>query len=63
MDERLKTGLVKLINKHYAAVQTDTELGFTDDYKIEKKAKQFWADYNVAHAEFKALLEKCVING
>ena len=61
MDDRLKNGLTNLINKHYAAVQTDTVLEHTDNWKLEKKAKQFWADYETAASEFKELLEKCVI--
>lgn len=62
MDERLKYGLTKLTNKHFAAVQTDTELGHRDSFTLEKKAKQFWADYEVALADFKALLDRCTIN-
>lgn len=62
MDQRLKNGLNKLINKHYAAVQTDTDLGHSDSWKLEKKAKQFWADYEVARKEFETLLEGCTIN-
>ncbi len=61
MDERLKNAFTKVINKHYAAVQTDTALEHTDNWKLEKKSKQFWADYEVASAEFKDLLEKCVV--
>lgn len=61
MDERLKNGLTKLINKHHAAVQTDTELEHTDNWKLEKKARLFWDQYNETHAEFVQLLEKCVI--
>ena len=64
MDDRLKNSFTKVINKHYSAVQTDERLGQTDDYKpgLEKKARQFWADYEAASEEFKALLERCVIN-
>ncbi len=47
----------KLINKHYSAVQTDTVLEHTDDWKLEKKAEQFWADFNAIEAEFIAKLE------
>lgn len=61
MDERLQQGLTKLINKHYAAVQTDTALEHTDNWKLEKKAKQFWADYYETEKEFRALLEKCTL--
>jgi len=52
----------KLINKHYSAVQTDTELGLTDNWKLEKKLLQFWADFNALEAEFMALLERCTLN-
>lgn len=64
MDDRLKQAYTKVINKHFSAVQTDTDLGHRDDYSpgLERRAKQFWADYEVATAEFKALLEKCTIN-
>ena len=55
MDERLKNAYTKVINKHYSAVQTDTALEHTDDWKLEKKSKQFWADYEVASVEFKDL--------
>lgn len=48
----------KLINKHFAAVQTDTELGVTDNWKLEKKAKLFWDDFRKLEAEFVAKLEK-----
>ena len=47
----------KLIHKHYSAVQTDTVLEHTDDWKLEKKAKQFWADFDALEAEFIAKLE------
>lgn len=62
MDERLKNGLRKLINTHFAAVQTDTELGLTDNDKLISKAKRFWNDYEAAGTEFRALLEKCTVN-
>lgn len=50
----------KVINKHFAAVQTDTALEHTDNWKLEKKAKQFWADFHQVEAEFVAKLEKLV---
>jgi hypothetical protein len=59
MDERLKKAYAKVINKHFSAVQADTELGLTDSWKLEKIAKKFWADYQEAEKEFKALLERC----
>jgi len=61
MDERLKNGFARVINKHHAAVQTDTELGLTDSWKLEKKAKQFWEEYRAASAEFIELLERCEV--
>jgi hypothetical protein len=61
MDINLKNAYTKLINKHYSAVQTDTLLGnCADDDKflrLERTAKQFWADYHEAEKEFLALLE------
>ena len=59
MDTRLKQALEKMINKHYLAVQTDTALEHSDSWKLEKKAKQFWADFSEAKKEFEGLLEKC----
>jgi len=59
MDDRLKHGFARVINKHHAAVQTDTELGLTDNWKLGKKAKTFWEDYRVASSEFMDLLERC----
>lgn len=47
-----------LINKHYSAVQTDTVLEHTDNYKIENKAKQFWADFRALESAFIAKLEE-----
>lgn len=47
----------KLINKHYAAVQTDTLLEHTDNWKLEKKSKMFWDDFHGLEAEFIAQLE------
>jgi hypothetical protein len=62
MDDRLKHAYTKLINKHYSAVQTDTTLDFKDSWSLEKKSKQFWADFAIAEAEFKALLEQAVLS-
>lgn len=59
MDQKLRNALEKMLNKHYAAVQTDTMLEHTDNWKLEKKSRQFWADFNTAKAEFVELLEKC----
>ncbi len=53
----------KLINKHYAAVQTDTALEYTDNYKLEKKAKMFWDDFYKLEAEFVIMLESIHANG
>jgi hypothetical protein len=63
MDDRLKNAYTKVINKHYAAVQTDELLGHSDEFSpsLEQKAKQFWADYTAAEQEFKALLERCTL--
>ena len=61
MDERLKTAYSKVMGKHYSAVQTNTALEYTDNWKLEKKARQFWADYEAANVEFRELLERCVI--
>jgi len=64
MNEELRSAYVKVTNKHYSAVQTDEALGRSDDYRpgLERKAKQFWADYETANAEFMALLERCILN-
>lgn len=53
----------KLINKHYSAVQTDTILDHTDNYKLENKSKMFWDDFHVLEAEFIAKLESVHVNG
>jgi len=53
----------KLINKHYAAVQTDTALEHTDNWKLEKKSKQFWEEFRALEAEFVAKLENIHANG
>lgn len=49
-------------NKHYTAVQIDTELGQCDyDAKfcrLEKKSKQAWADVAKAEQELKELFPK-----
>ena len=59
MDE-LKAAYKKVIIKHHHAVQTDAALQYTDNDKLEKKAKQFWADFNAANKEFEALLEQFI---
>ncbi len=61
-NEQLKNAYTKVINKHFSAVQTDTDLGRTDNWKLEKKAKQFWEDFYNADAEFKVLLARCTLN-
>lgn len=48
----------KVINKHYSAVQTDTALDHTDNWKLEKKAKLFWEQYYEVEKEFIAMLER-----
>lgn len=53
----------KLINKHYAAVQTDTALEHTDNWKLEKKAKMFWEDFHKLESEFVTMLENIHVNG
>ncbi len=61
MRDDIKQALIKFENKHYSAVQCDTELRYSDDNKwvsLERKSKQFWADYNVAKQELVELLEK-----
>jgi hypothetical protein len=62
MDERLKHAFNTVINKHHAAVQTDTQLEFTDKWQLEKKAKLFWEQYHEVEAAFLTLLERCTIN-
>ena len=48
----------KLINKHFAAVQTDTALEHTDNWELEKKARQFWEEFRVLEIAFIDKLEK-----
>ena len=48
--------------RHFRAVQTDTQLDFCDNdsakfYKIEKKVKQFWKDAKEAERDFLDLLQ------
>lgn len=64
MNDQLQKAYVKVTHKHYSAIQTDEALSHTDDYKpgLERKAKQFWADYEAANIEFVALLERCTLN-
>jgi hypothetical protein len=48
-----------LINKHFAAVQTDTELGHTDNFfKVEKLSKKFWDEFKELETAFIARLEE-----
>ena len=61
MNKRLKNAYNKVINAHHSAVQTDTLLEHTDDWKLEKKSKIFWAQYNEAAAEFQVLLSLCTL--
>jgi uncharacterized protein YabN with tetrapyrrole methylase and pyrophosphatase domain len=62
MNDEIKNAYRKVINKHHAMVQTDTLLEHTDNWKLEKKARQFGADFSAAEAEFLALLEKTEMN-
>jgi hypothetical protein len=67
MNEQLKNAFTRLINKHHAAVQTEGRLDTldNDDDKwviLERKSRQFWAEYQAAEVEFKALLERCVLS-
>lgn len=62
MDDRLKQAYRRVINKHFSAVQTDTELGITDKFSLERKAKNFWEQFKEAEKDFEALLDRCVIN-
>lgn len=57
MPNNLVLMFYKVINKHYSAVQTDTMLEHTDNYKLEKKAKMFWDEFYALEAEFIAKLE------
>jgi hypothetical protein len=62
MNEQLKNAYTKVINKHFSAVKTDTECGYSDSWKLENKAKQLWEDFYNAEAEFKLLLARCVLD-
>ncbi len=62
MTNELVLAYRKLINKHFAAVQTDTLLGECDNddnryFKLEKRAKLFWEEFRVQEADFIARLE------
>jgi len=48
----------KVIDKHYAAVQTDAALMLGDDWKLEKKAKMFWEEFRDLEAQFLAQLQR-----
>ena len=61
MDERIRNAYTIVINKYHSAVQTDTLLEHTDNWKLEKKAKQFWDEFREADEAFKALLERCTV--
>lgn len=61
MDQRLANAYAKVLSKHYAAVQTDTALSYNDSWKLEQKAKKFWADFEEAGKEFRTLLDRCVL--
>ena len=62
MREDIEQALLKFENKHYLAVQCDTELSFCDNdskyMSLERKAKKFWDDYKAARAELVVLLDK-----
>lgn len=58
MSEELIRAYRKVINKHYAAVQTDTALMHKDDWKLEKKAKMFWEEFRDLEAQFLEQLRK-----
>lgn len=57
MTPEIKKAYTKLINKHFSAVQTDTELGLTYNWKLEKKSKLFWGQFREAEKEFLDLLK------
>lgn len=61
MDDRLKNAYAKVIARHHVAVQTDTQLEHTDNWRLEKTARLFWNQYEIANAEFKELLERCTL--
>lgn len=55
MSEALLRAYRTLINKHFAAVQTDTLLGQCDDDKffgMERKAKLFWDEFHALEIVF-----------
>lgn len=63
MPNELVLAYRKLIDKHYSAVQTDTMLEHTDNWKLEKKSKMFWDDFHEDEAKFIAKLENVHANG
>jgi hypothetical protein len=46
----------KVIDKHYAAVQTDAALMLGEDRKMEKKATMYWEEFRDLEAQFLAQL-------
>jgi len=54
----LDQDLTSLLNRHYAAVQTDTELGHSDSFPLEKKAKQLWDNYHEKEKQFRMRLKE-----
>ena len=59
MRPAVRAALVKVIGCHYNAVRTDTELQFIEDdryFSLQKKSRQFWADYQEAWREVEAVL-------
>jgi hypothetical protein len=47
----------KVIDKHYAAVQTDAALMLGEDQKMEKKATMYWEEFRDLEAQFLAQLQ------
>jgi len=48
----------KVINKHYAAVQTDAALMLSENANLEKSAKMYWEEFRDLEMQFLAQLKR-----
>ena len=55
MRTKLENLFIAFENKHFSAVQCDTELGLANDddvWYLEQKSKKFWKDCDEARKDF-----------
>jgi hypothetical protein len=60
MRQEIKRALVDFENKHFSAVQTDTELAYCSDRQFDRvkaTAKRYWDDANEARKKLYEMLE------